>query len=128
MTFRVGMKCVCVNDDRDLQGRLFPFKKGSIYTVIGIGNCAPGCTGLHFNGVKNPREMYCAVRFRPAVERKTDISCFTELLNPSPKKVLEEIMLDTLADIYLAADEAFEKTKSRIEPEVHIGFDPPSNH
>ena len=94
MTFRVGQKVVCVDaEPRAIWYRDVP-KKGAIYTVAGtvvtpaiaerneyglllkeITNC------LHYHGAYDPK------RFRPIVERKTDISIFTEMLTPDLEKV-----------------------------------------
>jgi hypothetical protein len=83
--FRVGQKVACV----DASGcRLLD--KGAVYTILEIApsglaemisvDCRPdyaGSTG------------YSAARFRPIVERKTDISIFTEMLTPTPRRVRE---------------------------------------
>jgi hypothetical protein len=93
VTFRVGQKVVCV-DDKNLPGRR-PWRPedrirvNAIYTVRDV---------LVFGGEPSLRLVehtrpntwlsgpcpdlpYLARRFRPVVERKTDISIFTEILN-----------------------------------------------
>jgi len=93
MTFRVGQKVVCVNSEKfrnmdlNLSGGLFP-KKGMIYTVRGF---SIGGHVLLDEIVELPHlwlEGYgeggwLVWRFRPVVERKTDISIFTAMLKPS---------------------------------------------
>lgn len=99
MTFRVGMKVVCVDDvthtkyipagfgcsDLSLHG----LTCGRVYTVrsLGVFHGVPTC---RVEEITRPIESlfgeeawFASARFRPTVERKTDISCFTKLLNPS---------------------------------------------
>lgn len=94
MTFRVGQRIVCVNDEFhcDTDGDL-P-KRGCIYTVRWIGcrptDSGPGVMlhglhgGYHSSGVEY---CFCATRFRPVVERKTDISFAHEILRKASKRV-----------------------------------------
>lgn len=81
--FRVRQKVVCVDSDEsgigDWLGDI-PVE-GSVYTVIAVGGPEPEIglllaeiTNFPFDG------YYRASRFRPAVERKTDISIFTKML------------------------------------------------
>lgn len=82
--FHVGQKVVCVEPTDDLV-------KGQIYTVLSIL-----CDGLIKVDRTRPgiEWLFYAHRFRPVVERNTDISIFTALLNPSPQKVRESIGYD----------------------------------
>lgn len=72
MTFRVGQKVVCV----DAMPCTTTLVENAIYTVdriyplgiVVVEIPAPGNNGFFFR------------RFRPVVERKTDISIFTEML------------------------------------------------
>ena len=41
---------------------------------------------------------------------ETSIEIFQKMLTPSDEDVMGHIMLDTLADIYLSADQAAERT------------------
>lgn len=99
MTFRVGQKVVCVDDD--ISGKYLPpgflptahgmdgLKKNNIYTIrmvgteIGVPICRlveivrPFCD---YTGAEAP---YAVARFRPVVERKTSIEIFTAMLKPS---------------------------------------------
>jgi hypothetical protein len=89
--FRIGQKVVCI----DANGKLYPDKpypkQGGIYTVRAIFfdpiailllaeikneplNCCCRCRQRHEPG-------YQASRFRPLVERKTDISIFVNILD-----------------------------------------------
>lgn len=105
--FRVGQKVVCVDD-----GALWDIKTGSVYTVaqitvepdvyvdietgdfshiganqavvylteVVLRHTRHGVRTIHFGG-------FSASRFRPVVQRKTDISIFKALLTPSKEKV-----------------------------------------
>lgn len=83
MTLRVGQKVVCVDDSPLTDGKPHPFKCGVIQTIERIGHCGGAdCCGLVFDGVAlvYGRWLYCSLRWRPIVERKTDISVFTNML------------------------------------------------
>lgn len=85
--FYVGQKVVCVNDDPDNYGRPVIVVKGQVYTVSRAFDWL-GVRALLFVEVSPGGEPgWCASRFRPVVERKTDISIFTAMLNPSDKRV-----------------------------------------
>lgn len=56
---------------------------GRIYTIIEIATTTFG-TVLRFPEFQ---QRFDAEEFRPVVERKTDISIFTKMLNPQTKKV-----------------------------------------
>ena len=79
--FRVGQPVECV----DASGN-WHLTQGAIYTIIGI---LPGdfgqCDGLHLAEAGHTfGTAFYSTRFRPIVERKTDISVFERLLNPVP--------------------------------------------
>lgn len=87
MNFRVGQKVVCVDDEpprfpKDTPDHLV---LNAIYTVIGID--PENGTGVYLKetrhlvprGSRSPRG-WAPRRFRPVVERKTDISIFTKML------------------------------------------------
>lgn len=97
MTFHVGQKVVCV-DAGDINGFGCRWMDddaptvGSVYTVTSIHADCTGDTVFHL--VEIPRGPiarrqwgesagYNVVRFRPVVERKTDISIFTAMLTGS---------------------------------------------
>lgn len=97
MAFYVGQKVVCVADAVQ-PGRLWvdgvPPKEGAIYTIASIVINGSGTQALVL--VEAPRGPishalgaygYHAWRFRPIVERKTDISIFKAMLNPSDEQV-----------------------------------------
>ena len=86
--FRVGQKVVCVNDEPSNLGgsrREVPIK-GHIYTVsaVGLTNILDPqqlpCI-LVEELERRPYEAHWASRFRPIIERKTDISIFREILS-----------------------------------------------
>jgi hypothetical protein len=95
--FTVGQKVVCVN-----AGNLFPYYadspielvEGKIYTVRWVGPSPHpfnrGVPSVRLNEIIRRDEPltpqrsdmpWQADRFRPVVERKTDISVFAEMLN-----------------------------------------------
>ncbi|NTA27435.1 hypothetical protein [Allorhizobium ampelinum] len=107
--FRVGQKVVLVDDsthsspsslariEGEKRGVKYPIK-GKVYTVrktVVISNTEElaillveidnGEASVRF-GFKN-EAAFLASRFRPVVERKTDISIFKALLNTTPEKV-----------------------------------------
>lgn len=84
MTFRVGMKVVCVDASVDYLGQATNLIEGAVYEVRAKGThlgedfiVVAGAPSWH------PTKGYRSSRFRPVVERKTDISVFTAMLNPS---------------------------------------------
>lgn len=101
MAFYVGQKVVCVDDDTceiDNRQRLF---LGRVYTVRSVRS-TPGAIYAHhpnyvdektFLALKEITDRvgcdtaYAASRFRPVVERKTDIGIFQAMLNPSREQV-----------------------------------------
>lgn len=80
MTFRVGMKVVCIDASNTSE---YPLTKGAVYTISGGGyylfrylyDIAEVSTSVP--------HAWCGTRFRPVVERKTSIECFKALLKPS---------------------------------------------
>lgn len=103
MAFRVGQKVVCVDAGGDLDGRSpgiwakgEEIVDGQIYTIHSMfPHPADGVLCLRLHEVKRDpaalimwgHDGYAASRFRPVVERKTDISIFTAMLNPSHNRV-----------------------------------------
>lgn len=98
--FRVGQKVVCVNAGAIDRGK--PLVRNRIYTIRAIQSevarpqrgvglfLEEVVNGLHPSGKEYG---YYSDRFRPVVERKTDISCLKALLNPSVedmRKIIRE--------------------------------------
>lgn len=87
MAFRVGQKVVCVTRTIHPRADAHPgLLVGSVYTITDI-ICEPTWTtpGFLLSEI-SPRQDYAAFEsllFRPAVERKTDISVFTKMLTGS---------------------------------------------
>lgn len=86
--FEIGQRVVCINDAGQLGGALgfVPESgviKGSVYTIESFwaGGAAVGLEELPGN------RAWWRWRFRPV--KRTDISVFTALLNPSPADLLE---------------------------------------
>lgn len=98
MTFHVGQKVVCVDDDwyvADLPELQCVPKKHSIYTIRAIEQIGDG-DGFLLCEIVNPviewdgvtaEPTFDAESFRPIVERKTDISIFKKMLIEAPKEV-----------------------------------------
>ncbi len=95
--FQVGQRVVCINDrfhGHKRNGFALP-KQGQVYTIRRLVSRGYG-VGLLLNEIQNPERQFIndygepgflAHRFRPVVERKTDISIFTKMLDGS--RVLE---------------------------------------
>lgn len=78
--FRVGQKVVCV-DDTYFEHQI---TKGAVYQIHSI-NVEYGDVWLRLSEV-NLKSGYSRRRFRPLIERKTDISVFKAMLTPAGKK------------------------------------------
>lgn len=93
--FRVRQKVVCV-DARVTPGKQWfgdPPVEGAVYTVVSCSKSTlKGYAGediVTLLEIKNAAQAdfgYLASRFRPAVERKTDISIFTAMLREASLK------------------------------------------
>jgi hypothetical protein len=88
MAFYVGQKVVCVNAGWLLSENLNPVSaemsltEGRVYTVVKIRR-ERGVAGVRLaEADAAPCWGFLAERFRPVVERKTDISIFKAMLNP----------------------------------------------
>jgi len=101
MSFHVGQRVVCI-DDRFQGGygiEALP-RKSHTYTIRGVRisgwEGCPTCVVLE-EILNQPRQYrngfheahFDARGFRPVIERKTDISVFTALLNPKPARKRE---------------------------------------
>jgi hypothetical protein len=96
--FYTGQKVVCVNDDKTNNKGVKELKKGEIYTIRWCGVFDGPYTTTDRNGkgvsvrlfeVKRRRDEapfqdypFKSSRFKPLVERKTDISVLEKLLLP----------------------------------------------
>jgi predicted TPR repeat methyltransferase len=70
MTFRIGQKVVCVDAD----GLVGTIIAGAVYEIADVEPRGVRLVDWKCGG------GFLASRFRPIVERKTDISVFTEIL------------------------------------------------
>lgn len=100
MSFRVGMKVVCVEDPLSLWEKieqwLYPQPGddpilGEIYTVSNVYRAPCGTLGLELFELYSPADEhwgpgFAATGFRPVVTRKTDISVFTEIARDLTKR------------------------------------------
>lgn len=88
--FRVGQKVVCVDASRCYRKIETDLVKGAIYEIEAVETFG-GDFGLVVTGARSwwPSGAYNAVRFRPIVEHKTDISIFTKMLTPKTRRVQE---------------------------------------
>jgi hypothetical protein len=86
VTFRVGQKVVCVDDRSSYcnASRSCPLKKMTVYEIVDICKTPDGASHLKVPGLE---PYFSSRRFRPLVERKTDISIFTAMLNPSKQEI-----------------------------------------
>jgi hypothetical protein len=91
MNFRVGQRVVCVDDANFThKDNGATIHKGQVYVVRGLAREENG-PGLYLEGVfqrarrggpfDGEELAWKANRFRPVVERKTDISTFTQILD-----------------------------------------------
>ena len=89
MNFKVGQKIICI-DDSAKDGDKSALVTGSIYTVAGFADGRAGIAIL-LEEIPPPNSFwygFAPERFRPAVERKTDISIFTAMLTPKKQSAL----------------------------------------
>lgn len=103
MALQVGQKVVCVDDEA--VGRYLPsgfkapqnfslhgLKGGKIYTirslnvVLGVPVCRLDEITRDFEPYYGEEAYFAQARFRPVVERKTDISIFTAMLTGTKKR------------------------------------------
>lgn len=97
--FHVGQKVVCV-DAEFQRGDFYDATtlpvEGTVYTVRDVFEPVPGAICIRLDEIVNDVEDFeCGMmeagfmvrRFRPVVERKTDISIFKAMLNPSKQRI-----------------------------------------
>lgn len=97
--FQVGQRVICIDDDFHQRfpedvGTIFPVK-GQIYTVrsVELTRYGPAITLVEIINVDQLYEdgfgelNFLPRRFRPVVERKTDISIFTRMLTGAKTQV-----------------------------------------
>jgi hypothetical protein len=80
--FRIGQKVVCVDASRTVMGEPVPLIVGTVYEISYI-DTSPGPVAFRLMGVDGNGRisgLFNAARFRPVVEKKTDISVFEEIL------------------------------------------------
>lgn len=102
--FYIGQKVVCVNDsEREfLQPNTVYVKrpwllvKGKVYTIselINLPNRMPGLLLEEIPDRNCPIEPgYARERFKPVIEKKTDISIFKAMLNKTPQQNRKELL------------------------------------
>lgn len=92
MTYTAGQRVVCI----DATGAP-PLELNRVYTVKAVkgpitgrwrGGIVIDCIVLHLHEAEHDPGFcgFHASRFRPAVERETDISIFTQMLHPKVKE------------------------------------------
>jgi hypothetical protein len=87
--WKAGMKAVLVDGtvtNPFWAGGLLP-EIGVVYTVKFVGLNRAGSVCLKFHEFDDNYSYYNASRFRPVIERKTDIEIFTLMLKSAPSKV-----------------------------------------
>jgi hypothetical protein len=82
MTFRVGQKVVCI---RGTNWGVAPLKKGEVYVIAGGGMFGDAYFYDLVEVATPVPHAWCPSRFRAIVERKTDITIFTEILRKATK-------------------------------------------
>lgn len=82
MRFHVGQKVVCVNDGMIAMRGVPEIKRGQTYVIKNMRICS--ASGASVLNVGTPT-LWLAIRFRPLIERKTDIACFTEIIDRENK-------------------------------------------
>ena len=95
MTFRVGMKVVCVREPINPIKEVVKIRVGAVYTVRELYLSFIGSRpGIRLAEITNPLHPitgteygYFAARFRPIVERKTDIGFAHEILRKLTTRV-----------------------------------------
>jgi hypothetical protein len=84
MNFRVGQKVVCVDakrSDRRLE-KGAEYQISEVFWIDSVGELGVGIAGVPSG---HPVRGWRSSRFRPIVERKTDITVFTEILRKATK-------------------------------------------
>jgi hypothetical protein len=86
MSFHIGQKIVCVDASPPANPwhRAHPLILNKIYIVQSLEG--PFCIGIDSSG-----RAWQNWRFRPLVERKTDITIFEQLLTPAKPKHLVDV-------------------------------------
>ncbi len=87
--FRIGQKVVCVdNKVRPMTAHPEILKNLKVNGIYHITKITHGGLGVHIAEILSPNETsFFSNRFRPVVERKTDISTFEKLLDTKNHKV-----------------------------------------
>jgi len=84
--FDPGQRVVCVDASPTYLGKPVPLRKGAIYTVAALGDeDFYGVFGIYLAEIDAVRDgkhldAFRHTRFRPIIERSTDISVFEEML------------------------------------------------
>lgn len=97
MKFRIGQKVVCVDEPRGLIRPPWVAhpKQNQVYTIRAYRDDPVPSVLLHeirsMIGWDGAEAGFWEERFRPVVTTKTDISCFTALLDTTKKKKPEVV-------------------------------------
>jgi hypothetical protein len=91
--FRRGQKVVCVDAGPTDLGLPSGLTLNAVYTVVAteeadyFGQCGLLLAEIRWEESNYHKASFRASRFRPVVARKTDISVFTAMLNPSIEQI-----------------------------------------
>lgn len=87
MNFQTGQKVVCIRDANCELGSGYDhgLRNGSVYTIADFSRGSVAAGYLVLAEIK--KGAWHPSRFRPVVERKTDISVFTKILDDVRKPV-----------------------------------------
>lgn len=105
MNFRVGQKVVCVDDDWSRLSQVHRCcapnrpSRGNTYTIRAMSYVVDGRQTVLLEEIKNgivewkapwgkQEPAFYIGRFRPLVEKKTDISIFTEMLKTKQRELI----------------------------------------
>jgi hypothetical protein len=91
LAFRVGQKVVCVNDGPSrFNGQPSNLVRGNVYTIKASWlHWLWGLPVVLLDEIDPPgtNDSFDSTRFRPIVERKTNISIFKKILTPKREKL-----------------------------------------
>lgn len=115
MVWRVGQKVVCIEDfsrSTLIDPRTIAPTVGTVYRIRAIRPDALLCTGIFFllAEIKNPQvvtgvgyieQAFSSKGFRPAVDRKTDISIFQRILDDAGGNKINKVIVNKVGKIGL---------------------------
>jgi len=92
--FDIGQRVVCIDASPTYLGKPVPLRRGTVYTVAALGDeDFYGVFGVYLAEIdagsdSKHLDAFRHTRFRPVIERKTDISVFEEMIKPVREPVM----------------------------------------